>query len=847
MNLYCLNNFVDYSLAVHQPLKHSNRIKYTCFDISENYIVLGASSGSLYLFNRQGKFLHLIPSKHGAVNHLSISANEKYVGFSTQRSVVCVYVVNLSAQSVPQVIFTNLCSDASVQVTCMHWTQDEKQFYYGDSKGQVNLVLLSTFIGTTLINMSIHPILFLESPIVQIDDFESLLLVSNCTKCILCNTEYEEYKQIGNKPRDGAYGACFFISSNEAQQPSRIYCARPGSRFWEVDFEGDVLQTHQFKFALACPPSKIHKDSDNENDNMCGDNEGNDEMLDYQPQNLQFGRIQRLRQDFLVSFTELGLYVFDMRNSSVALWCNQFERIVDCRVVGNGEIVVFTQTGSLYSVQMHTLQSRASALVRQNKFLDCAWLMRRNVKYFADKAREDYELGLLNQIKDFLMDRHQYELLNDLSVIFDAIAQCENSGDNNSSGGSSTAADRSCSLGASAIPCQRSTEESSPQGVYVLENAFCDNLKSQKGEKHFKDALLTVTGKFGKNIIKYKFNIFAEEQQKLVRDLIPANERSLPFKDIKAIYENDEEIVCRTRKAHSSPSPSTSQSCRNRVKNTGTGQHITAEEKTIYNLYLICKSSKFSNTNFVERYRSLFDEYSAPELISLLEKLSRVMVEHGDDPEQAQRHCYEMYFHYLNPELIWEMDDASRDYITQGFVLLNSSDDIVRCDNCMFPLRFDNSCVFHELGSVLLRYYWSRNEQVKCFDVLTRVPALFDILAKLYLAEYNMDKVLPIILNYGQPDLLIDMGKSFTLNAWAKCFEHFVDLHRGRLTCINCECITTVENVNRHFFYTWNCFLGIALEYMEADEILSLIFKWSNSIPSDAIDREFYSRCLLKG
>lgn len=46
--------------------------------------------------------------------------------------------------------------------------------------------------------MGVHPILFLESPIVQIDDFESLLLVSNYNKCILCNTEYEEYKQVIN-------------------------------------------------------------------------------------------------------------------------------------------------------------------------------------------------------------------------------------------------------------------------------------------------------------------------------------------------------------------------------------------------------------------------------------------------------------------------------------------------------------------------------------------------------------------------------------------------------------------------------------------------------------------------
>ncbi|XP_053968587.1 BLOC-2 complex member HPS5 homolog [Anastrepha ludens] len=837
--LYCLSNFIDFSQALHEPLKHSNRIKYTCFDISTNYVIFGASSGSLYLFNRcSGKFLHLVPNKHGPVTHLEISANEKYVAFSTIRSMICVYAVNLSAHTSPQVIYTNLSSDQLLQVTCIHWTQDEKQFYYGDTRGQVNLVLLSSFIGKSLLNMGVHPILFLESPIVQIDDFESLLLVSNCSKCILCNTDYEEYKQIGNRPRDGAFGACFAISTNEAIQPSRIYCARPGSRIWEVDFEGEVLQTHQFKTALAIPPVKIHKFHGIEEETIAKYEE-NDEMLDYQPQNLQFAKVQMLNKDFLLAFTEFGLYIFDIRSSTVVLWCNQFERIVDCRVVGK-EIVVFTQTGSLYSVQLNPLKAHACTLVRQEKLLECACLMRKNVKYFADKAREDYDLNILNQIKKFLIKRQEFELLNDLSVIFDAIMQCEAVGDNNSSGSSSGTTERSGSVGAIGfqfVPNNNHTQPS--KEVYVLENAFCENIKSTKGsEKHFKDALLTVTGKFGKNIIKYKFNIFAEEQKKLVRELIPSNERSIPFNDIKAMYEKDEEIVCRTKKTHIVEAKHNAHS---------TVQHISAEEKTIYNLYLICKSAKISNINFVERYRTLFDEYSARELIDLLGKLEKVMQEHGDSVEQSRKNCYEMYFNYLNTELIWEMDDYTRDFIAEGFVLLNTSVDIVRCDNCAFPLRFDNTCAFHELGAVLLRYYWSRNEQVKCFDVLMQVPALLDVLAKFYMAENNVEKVVPIILSYRQPELLIEIGKSLSLAAWARCFEQFVDLQQGRLCCVNCECVTTVDNVNQHFFYTWNCFLSIALEYMQAQEIFAMIFKWSNFIANDAIDREFYTRCMLKG
>lgn len=326
------------------------------------------------------------------------------------------------------------------------------------------------------------------------------------------------YRQIGNRPRDGAFGACFFISPHESVQPSRIYCARPGTRIWEVDFEGEVIQTHQFKSALATAPAKIYKNYDSDvthddNDDVDG-HESNDEVLDYQPQQLQFSKLQRFGQDFLLAFTELGLYVFDVRQSSVVLWCNQFERIVDCRVAGS-DIFVFTQTGSLYSVQLQTLQAHAISLMQQSRLPQCARLLRQHVKYFADKARENYDLKLLNQLKQLLIERQQYELLNDISVIFDAIAQCTGSAlDTQSSGGSSATTERSASLSTAAAA---TTTTVHPRGVYVLENAFCDNLKQPPKSGHFKDALLTVTGKFGKNIIKYKFNIFAEEQQQLVR------------------------------------------------------------------------------------------------------------------------------------------------------------------------------------------------------------------------------------------------------------------------------------------------------------------------------------------
>lgn len=50
--------------------------------------------------------------------------------------------------------------------------------------------------GRNLTHISIHPILFLDSAIVQISDLDKLLLVSNYAKCILCNTESEQFKQV---------------------------------------------------------------------------------------------------------------------------------------------------------------------------------------------------------------------------------------------------------------------------------------------------------------------------------------------------------------------------------------------------------------------------------------------------------------------------------------------------------------------------------------------------------------------------------------------------------------------------------------------------------------------------
>lgn len=93
----------------------------------------------------------------------------------------------------------NNCSTVTIRGMCSSWIWPVFwwvwQFEGKVSANRLNNIYL-LFQGRNLTNISIHPILFLESPIVEISDLDKLLLVSNYTKCILCNTESEEFKQV---------------------------------------------------------------------------------------------------------------------------------------------------------------------------------------------------------------------------------------------------------------------------------------------------------------------------------------------------------------------------------------------------------------------------------------------------------------------------------------------------------------------------------------------------------------------------------------------------------------------------------------------------------------------------
>lgn len=225
--------------------------------------------------------------------------------------------------------------------------------------------------------ISIHPILFLESPVVQICDFDQLLLVSNYTKCILCNTETEEFKQIGNQPRDGKFGACFLATPTKDLLQTRIFCARPGTRIWECNLDGAVLQTYKFKMALrSCRLVSLFRNSETQ---RTADAQTIDQLFNLQP---IYGR-------FILGHTEDAFFIFDVRQSSVLLWNDEIGPIQNIRVVdGNTQnsIVIFGKNGRVIEFQLKRLDHLLIELMEtRERYLDAAHLLLDRCDYFQQK------------------------------------------------------------------------------------------------------------------------------------------------------------------------------------------------------------------------------------------------------------------------------------------------------------------------------------------------------------------------------------------------------------------------------------------------------------------------------
>ncbi|XP_033009915.1 Hermansky-Pudlak syndrome 5 protein isoform X2 [Lacerta agilis] len=338
----------------------SNRLKCTCIGVSQKWLALGSSGGGLNLIQKDSRKQRLfLTHKEGAISRIAFCLHdEDYVAVATSQGLVVVWELNQERRGKPERIYVS-SEHKGRKVTALCWDTSAFRVFVGDHVGKVSAIKINTSkqgkATTAFVMFPVQIITTVDSRVVQLDYLDGRLLISSLTRSYLCDTEREKFWKIGNKERDGEYGSCFSPAGKScgSQQPL-IYCARPGSRMWEVNFEGEVLSTHQFKQLLSSPPLPVVTLRDD---------------LEYKvsacsPQSLAFPRLLYLSEHCVMTWTERGIYIFIPQNVQVLLW-SEVKDIHDIAVYKN-ELFCLHTSGKVSHLSLLPVERCIERLLRRS-------------------------------------------------------------------------------------------------------------------------------------------------------------------------------------------------------------------------------------------------------------------------------------------------------------------------------------------------------------------------------------------------------------------------------------------------------------------------------------------------
>uniref|UniRef100_A0A1Q3F722 Hermansky-Pudlak syndrome 5 protein homolog n=1 Tax=Culex tarsalis TaxID=7177 RepID=A0A1Q3F722_CULTA len=824
---YGLSQRADLSQAINLPLRNTRRIKFTCCDVSTKHIIFGANSGSLYVYDRLTvNFQSIIPSQLGSISAVCVSRNGKQVAVANQRGAIGV-VLELDSSATKEILLTELGDGTGSKgafVTCFCWGDEDRELYVGDSKGIVSLLQLSMFMGRNILNITLNPVLLLDQQIVQIDRFSQLLLVSTHSKCVLCNTEREEFKQIGNRPRDGPYGAAFIVAStttpltpspatlsngtsdgganatdddddndNTSTQSTtaspaashvvqhnlgdvRIFCARPGSRLWEADLDGNVLRTHQLR-------------------------SGN-------PAVIAFKRLQTVSERrLLLVHDERQIFLIDPIASRVVLGFGDVGQIERVAVVGE-EIYVFSGEQQLFAVRLEMEQ--------------------RQVRMRAAVEKQD------NGKKSSPFKENGVYILDHLF-------------NNNNSNGGKDAADVT-----------------------------------------LKEALASVVrGKYGRNIRQMFLGydqIGPERPKTLNVSKVYNNEEN--YNNIARVLPTDEaspaeeeEVVPRRnpppRKMFSMSLLSDYQISED--DKTVRNLYLVYRSSTISNLNFSDRYAKIFDT---------YDTNTIVGLLQKLEAVMEENNE--DQSRLKVIRIYFDYLKVeLIWEIDHDSRTyIKQSFIEYNQTLLDGElNALPKCEACGHYLRPNTTCHYLEIGTTLVQYFWSRQEYAQCFELVQQIPYLWLTIARFYVQDRRQDKAIQCLWNAGDVELLERAAtEMFSPAHWRQLLDLMLTCYNSNsLMCLNCDklCTLAVAECNpmwqqqqqrsadnncamtqpsstktscsssgkvRHF-YSWNYVLNVAVESgtISGKALLALLRGYDEYIPKGAIETGFFLKCLLDG
>ncbi|CAN9499389.1 unnamed protein product [Ophioblennius macclurei] len=340
----------------------SGRLKCTSLAVSRKWLALGTSAGGLHLIQREGwKQRLILTHKEGSIIQVACCPhNEDFIAVATSQGLVVVWELQLERRGRPDRVSMSW-EHKGQAITALCWDTSVLRVFVGDSAGKVSYLRAGsskTGKGATFVIFPVQTVTTVDSKVVQLGYQDGRLLVSSLSRCYLCDTEKEKFWRVGQKERDGEYGACFFPQNRGllVGQPPLLYCARPGSRVWEASFNGEVLSTHQFKQLLASPPLPL----------ITYRNEPCYNTVRGSPQSVAFPKMLYFGDQNLLTWTDSAIYIFTPQNGQVLLW-TEVKDLVDVAIY-RSELFCLHANGRLSHLSLLSAERCVERLLRRESW-----------------------------------------------------------------------------------------------------------------------------------------------------------------------------------------------------------------------------------------------------------------------------------------------------------------------------------------------------------------------------------------------------------------------------------------------------------------------------------------------
>lgn len=390
----------------------SGRLKCTCLAVSRKWLALGTSTGALHLIQREGwKQRLILTHKEGAITQVSCCPHdEDFIAIATSQGLVVVWELQLERRGRPERVSVSW-EHRSHAITALCWDTSALRVFVGDSGGKVSCLRAGSSKlgkGSAFVIFPVQTITTVDSRVVQLGYQDSRLLVSSLSRCYLCDTDREKFWRVGNKERDGEYGACFFPQNRGllVGQPPLLYCARPGSRIWEASFNGEVLSTHQFKQQLACPPLPL----------ITYRNEPHYHSGQKSPQSVAFPKLLYFGDQNLLTWTDSAIYIFTPHNGQVLLW-TEVKDLVDIAVY-RSELFCLHGSGRLSHLSLLSAERCVERLLRRESWpLAAAVCCMFQHAITTGRARKSIPIDRLEHLRSQLSSSTQLEMIGQLEEV----------------------------------------------------------------------------------------------------------------------------------------------------------------------------------------------------------------------------------------------------------------------------------------------------------------------------------------------------------------------------------------------------------------------------------------------